>query len=99
MQKIKYDKVRQLDKIVFLALGLILVALVIQMAILNWINNRNISKMSEVLLDRVVNVIEKNEQGREGYDSFSERGLYCACQGSGLYYQCESGSRMKCLLL
>lgn len=34
MQKIKYDKVRQLDKIVFLALGLILVALVIQMAIL-----------------------------------------------------------------
>ena len=35
MQKIKYDKVRQLDKIVFLALGLILVALVIQMAILN----------------------------------------------------------------
>lgn len=28
MQKIKYDKVRQLDKIVFLALGLILVALV-----------------------------------------------------------------------
>lgn len=62
MQKIKYDKVRQLDKIVFLALGLILVALVIQMEILNWINNRNISKMSEVLLDRVVNVIEKNEQ-------------------------------------
>lgn len=62
MQKIEYDKVRQLDKIVFLALGLILVALVIQMAILNWINNRNISKMSEVLLDRVVNVIEKNEQ-------------------------------------
>lgn len=62
MQKIKYDKVRQLDKIVFLALGLILVALVIQMAILNWINNKNISKMSEVLLDRVVNVIEKNEQ-------------------------------------
>lgn len=62
MQKIKYDKVRQLDKIVFLALGLILVALVIKMAILNWINNRNISKMSEVLLDRVVNVIEKNEQ-------------------------------------
>ena len=62
MQKIKYDKIRKLDKIVFLALGLILVALVIQMAILNWINNRNISKMSEVLLDRVVNVIEKNEQ-------------------------------------
>lgn len=62
MQKIEYDKVRQLDKIVFLALGLILVALVIHMAILNWINNRNISKMSEVLLDRVVNVIEKNEQ-------------------------------------
>ena len=62
MQKIEYDKVRQLDKIVFLALGLILVALVFHMAILNWINNRNISKMSEVLLDRVVNVIEKNEQ-------------------------------------
>lgn len=47
MQKIKYDK------IVFLALGLILMALVIQMAILNWINNKNTAKMSEVLLDRV----------------------------------------------
>ena len=55
MQKIKYDK------IVFLALGLILMALVIQMAILNWINNKNTAKMSEVLLARVVNVIEKNE--------------------------------------
>lgn len=55
MQKIKYDK------IVFLALGLILMVLVIQMAILNWINNKNTAKMSEVLLDRVVNVIEKNE--------------------------------------
>ena len=39
MQKIKYDKVRQLDKIVFLALGLILVALVIQMAIVYGIKN------------------------------------------------------------
>lgn len=37
-------------------------ALVIQMAILNWINNKNTAKMSEVLLDRVVNVIEKNEE-------------------------------------
>ena len=61
MQKIKYDKIRKLDKIVFLALGLILMALVIQMVILNWINNKNTAKMLEVLLDRVVNVIEKNE--------------------------------------
>ena len=61
MLKIKYEKIRKLDKIVFLALGLILMALVIQMAILNWINNKNTAKMSEVLLDRVVNVIEKNE--------------------------------------
>ena len=59
-----------MDKIVFLALGLILVALVIQMAILNWINNRNISKMSEVLLDRVVNVIEKNEQDEKDMIAF-----------------------------
>ncbi len=65
MQKIKYDKIRKLDKIVFLALGLILMALVIQMAILNWINNRNTAKMSEVLLDRVVNVIEKNEDNEK----------------------------------
>ena len=65
MQKIKYDKIRKLDKIVFLALGLILMALVIQMAILNWINNKNTAKMSEVLLDRVVNVIEKNEDNEK----------------------------------
>ena len=77
MQKIKYDKVRQLDKIVFLALGLILVALVIQMAILNWINNRNISKMSEVLLDRVVNVIEKNEQDEKDMIASLKRTILC----------------------
>ena len=40
-------------------------ALVIQMAILNWINNKNTAKMSEVLLDRVVNVIEKNEDNEK----------------------------------
>lgn len=69
MQKIQYKKIRQLDKIVFLALGLILMALIIQMAILNWINNKNTAKMSEVLLDRVVNVIEKNEENQDDMTS------------------------------
>ena len=63
-KKGKYNKKRKLNrvvKVILLAVGIILVALLIQTEILNMINNRNISKTSEVLLDRVVNVIEKNE--------------------------------------
>lgn len=86
MQKIKYDK------IVFLALGLILMALVIQMAILNWINNKNTAKMSEVLLDRVVNVIEKNEDDeknmitslKEDYIVRAKAVVYAALDVNGL---------------
>ena len=67
-KKGKYNKKRKLNrvvKVILLAVGIILVALLIQTEILNMINNRNISKTSEVLLDRVVNVIEKNEESEK----------------------------------
>lgn len=65
MRKIKLSKNQKLNKVIFLALGLILVALFLQMEILNWINNKNTAKTSEVLVDRVVNVIEKNEENEK----------------------------------
>ena len=65
MRSKKYNRKRKLNKVILLAVGIIFVALVIQMEILNMINNRNISKTSEVLLDRVVNVIEKNEDSEQ----------------------------------
>lgn len=65
MRNKKYNRKRKLNKIILLAVGIIFVALVLQTEILNMINNRNISKTSEVLLDRVVNVIEKNEESED----------------------------------
>lgn len=76
MRKRRYNKNKKLNRVVrviMLAVGIILVALLIQTEILNMINNRNISKTSEVLLDRVVNVIEKNEDTeQELIDSLKE---------------------------
>lgn len=65
MQKIKRNKTRKLYKLILLAAGLIAIALCIQMAILTWINDKNTAKMSEMLLDRVVDVIEKNEEDEQ----------------------------------
>lgn len=56
---------RKLNRVIALAVGLILIALFIQMWILTWINNKNTAKMSEMLLDRVVDVIEKNEEDEQ----------------------------------
>ena len=65
MRERKHHKKGKLNTIILLAVGIILMALVLQMEILNMINNRNIAKTSEVLLDRVINVIEKNEDSEE----------------------------------
>lgn len=65
MQKIKRNKTRKLYKLILLAACLIAVALFLQMAILTWINDKNTAKMSEMLLDRVVDVIEKNEEDEQ----------------------------------
>lgn len=56
---------QKLKRVIALAVGLILIALFIQMWILTWINNKNTAKMSEMLLDRVVDVIEKNEEDEQ----------------------------------
>ena len=65
MQKIKRNKTRKLYKLILLAACLIAVALFLQMAVLTWINDKNTAKMSEMLLDRVVDVIEKNEEDEQ----------------------------------
>ncbi len=56
---------RKLNRAIALAVCLIAVALILQMAILTWINDKNTAKMSEMLLDRVVDVIEKNEEDEQ----------------------------------
>ena len=59
---------RKLNRAIALAVCLIAVALILQMAILTWINDKNTAKMSEMLLDRVVDVIEKNEEDEQEID-------------------------------
>lgn len=65
MMKAERRKKRKLNRLIAFTLGLILVAVLIQAVIVYWINNKNTSKTSEVLLDRVVNVIEKNAQNEQ----------------------------------
>ena len=65
MRKTARSKKRKLNKLIVLILCLILVALFIQVGIVYRINNKNTAKTSEALLDRVVSIIEKNEQNEQ----------------------------------
>lgn len=65
MRRVQRSEKRKLNRVIILAVILICVALLLQMEILNWINNRNTEKTSGVLLDRIVNVIQKNAENEE----------------------------------
>ena len=51
--------------IVCLTVGIVAVALFIQVSILNNVNNKNARKTSQVLLDQAINIIEKNQQSEK----------------------------------
>lgn len=59
------DKKRKLPGIILITGGIVLVALVIQAVILSFINKRNFDRTSQVLLDQVDNVIEKNKASED----------------------------------
>lgn len=68
-----YGKNRKLYTVIGVVSFVIAMALGIQLIILNTINNRNFDNTSLLLLDRIVNVIESNEQNEKALiDSLKE---------------------------
>lgn len=49
-------------KLAFLAVAIIAVALLLETRILKYVNDRNTYQMAKVLLDRVVTVLNKNDE-------------------------------------
>ena len=67
------DMKKRLPGIILITGGIVLVAMVIQAVILSFINNRSFDGTSQVLLDQVSNVIEKNKASEEDLiDSLKE---------------------------
>ena len=67
------DMKKRLSGIILITGGIVLVAMVIQAVILSFINNRSFDRTSQVLLDQVSNVIEKNKASEEDLiDSLKE---------------------------
>lgn len=69
----RFEKKSKLLKLILITGGVVLVALVLQAVILNFINTRNFNRTSQVLLDQVSNVIEKNKASEDDLiDSLKE---------------------------
>lgn len=60
-KSVKHISRRRWEKIIVLIFVIIILALFLQRAILNNVNNRNANKTSKVLLEQVVSIIKKNE--------------------------------------
>jgi len=52
-------------KFILLGVAVVLIALLLEAGILNNVNNRNTYQTSQVLLDRVINVLDRNTQSEE----------------------------------
>ena len=53
-------------KLVFLAFATIAIALLLEAGILKYVNDSNTYRMSKVLLDRVITVLNKNDDSENG---------------------------------
>lgn len=51
-------------KIIILSIMIIVVALLLEASILKYVNDRNAHRTSKVLLDRVITVLDKNDESR-----------------------------------
>ena len=51
-------------KIIILSIMIIVVALLLEASILKYVNDRNVHRTSKVLLDRVITVLDKNDESR-----------------------------------
>ena len=68
IRKMKTKKSKESKKwwrIVCLLIGIIILALVLQAGILNYVNEKNFKKTSQVLLDQAISVIEKNQESEK----------------------------------
>lgn len=52
-------------KIAFLSVGIIIVALLLEASILKYVNDKNAYQTSKVLVDRVITVLNKNDESRD----------------------------------
>ena len=52
-------------KFILLGVAVVLIAILLEAGILNNVNNRNTYQTSQVLLDRVINVLDRNTQSEE----------------------------------
>ena len=62
MSRQKSTQDRRRSMIIGLSIITVITALFLEAGILNNVNNKNIHKTSRVLLDQVINIIEKNEK-------------------------------------
>lgn len=75
-------------KILILSITIVAVALILETCILQYVNDKNAQTTSNVLLDRVIAVIDKNESSESEFvkslkDDYIVRAkaifLYCGC--------------------
>ena len=63
--KIMIKYIYEEKKLVFLAFATIAIALLLEAGILKYVNDSNTYRMSKVLLDRVITVLDKNDKSEE----------------------------------
>ena len=61
-----YNRYMKKKKLTFLAFVIIAIALLLEVGILKFVNDNNTYQMSKVLLDRVVTVLNKNNENENG---------------------------------
>lgn len=54
-------------KILILSITIVAVALILETCILKYVNDKNVQTTSNVLLDRVISVIDKNESSESEF--------------------------------
>ena len=62
MEEKKLTGRKKWKRIVFLTIGIVIVALFVQAGILMYVNSKNADKTSQVLLEQVIQVLEKNQE-------------------------------------
>lgn len=75
------------------SVSVIVVALILEAGILKYVNDANAYRLSKVLLDRVVTVLNKNDQSEEELIESLKDGLYSQGKGSVIYRRCKATGR------
>lgn len=65
MNKYKDLKNKNLTKIVLMLVAIVIVAIFLELLILNGVNDKNINNTEQVLLNQIISIIEKNEKSED----------------------------------